>query len=76
MFSYISMNWRGKPLISLEVIINLIAGTSTRKGLEIKAELDTNTYQKGIKVTDEELDAVKLKKLGFHSDWNYVILPE
>jgi len=73
MFSHISMNWRGKPLTSHEVIVNLIANTTTRQGLEIQAGLDTNTYPKGIKVTDEELKNVKLAKDDFHGEWNYSI---
>ena len=76
MFSHISMNWRAKPLVSHEVIVNLIAATSTRKGLKIEAELDTNTYKTGLKVTDEELNAIKIKRLAFHGEWNYIIVPE
>jgi hypothetical protein len=68
MFSYISLNWRGKPLISLEVIVNLIAGTSTRTGLEIQAELDTIAYPKGIQVTDEELEKVQIQKADFYGE--------
>jgi hypothetical protein len=75
MFSYISLNWRGKPLISHEVIVNLIAGTTTRTGLKIQAELDTNLYPKGIQVTDEELEKVQIQKADFHGEWNYTILP-
>ena len=75
MFSYISLNWRGKPLISHEVIVNLIAGTTTRTGLKIKAELDTNVYPKGIQVTDKELEKVQIQKADFHGEWNYTILP-
>lgn len=73
MFSFISMNWRGKPLISHEVIVDLIGSTTTKNGLHISAELDTNTYQKGIHITDEELEAVNLKKADFHGEWNYSI---
>jgi len=76
MFSHISMNWRGKPLTSHEVIVNLIANTTTTKGLEIQAELDTGIYPKGIKVTDDELRAVNLVTDEFHGDWNYSILPD
>lgn len=76
MFSHISMNWRGKPLTSHEVIVNLIANTTTRQGLEIQAELDTNTYAKGIKVTDTELNNINLIKADFHGEWNYSILPK
>jgi len=75
MFSYISLNWRGKPLISHEVIVNLIAGTITRTGLKIQAELDTNVYPKGIQVTDKELEKVQIQKADFHGEWNYTILP-
>ncbi len=75
MFSHISMNWRGKPLTSHEVIVNLIANTTTRQGLEIQAEIDKNTYPKGIKVTDAELENINLIKADFHGEWNYSILP-
>jgi len=75
MFSHISMNWRGKPLISHEVIVNLIAGTTTKTGLKIEAELDTNTYPKGIQVSDEELGKVQIQRADFHGEWNYTILP-
>lgn len=73
MFSFISMNWRGKPLISHEVIVDLIGSTTTKNGLSISAELDTNDYQKGIHISDEELQAVNLKKAEFHGEWNYTI---
>jgi hypothetical protein len=75
MFSHISMNWRGKPLFSHEVVVNLIAGTTTRMGLKIEAELDTNPYPKGIQVTDEELEKIKIERADFHGEWNYTILP-
>jgi hypothetical protein len=75
MFSHISMNWRGKPLTSHEVIVNLIANTTTCHGLAIQAELDNNTYPKGIKVTDDQLDDINLVADEFHGDWNYSILP-
>ena len=73
MFSFISMNWRGKLLISHEVIVNLIGSTTTRNGLTVSAELDTNRYEKGIRISDEELAAVNLKKAAFHGEWNYSI---
>lgn len=76
MFSYISMNWRGKPLISHEVIVNLIAGTTTRTGLKIEAELDTNVYPTGIEVTNEELENVRIERANFHGEWNYTIVPK
>lgn len=75
MFSHITENWRGCPLRSLSVIVNLIGNTTTRKGLRINAELDTNEYKKGIKVTDDELANVNIKKAKFHGEWNYTILP-
>ena len=74
MFCHITQNWRGRPLVSHEVIINLIASTTTRSGLKIHAELDNGHYPTGIKVSDEELAAVNLKRADFHGDWNYAIL--
>lgn len=73
MFSHISMNWRGKPLTSHEVIVNLIANTTTQQGLKIQAELDTNSYPKGIKVADAQLEDINLLKADFHGEWNYSI---
>jgi len=75
MFCHITQNWRGRPLVSHEVIINLIANTATAQGLKIKAELDCGTYPIGIKVSDQELATVRLKRSQFHGDWNYYILP-
>lgn len=75
LFSYISMNWRGKPLVSHETIVNLIAATTTRKGLKVRAELDSGHYPTGIKVTDEELKTVRIFRDDFHGEWNYSILP-
>lgn len=75
MFSYISKNWRGKPLITRETVVNLIDGTTTTKGLEIRAVLDENVYAKGIKVTDEEMARLNLVRADFLGEWNYKILP-
>src|SRR5512135_34002 len=75
MFCQITENWRGRPLISRAVIVNLIGNTTTRTGLRIKAELDTNPYEKGLKVTDEELASVRIRRAKFHGEWNYTILP-
>jgi transposase len=75
MFSYITKNWRGRPLVSRAVVVNLIGHVRTGPGLRIKAELDTNSYPKGIKVSDEELASVRLQRAKFHGDWNYTILP-
>jgi hypothetical protein len=75
MFSFISLNWRGKPLISHEVIVNLIASTRTAQGLAIQAEIDTSRYPKGRKVSDEELAGLNLTRDKFHGEWNYSISP-
>ncbi|MHB1267716.1 MAG: ISAzo13 family transposase [Acidithiobacillus ferriphilus] len=75
LFSYISMNWRGRPLVSHEVIVNLIAATTTSKGLKVRAAIDPTPYPKGIKVTDAEFAAIQLDRDDFHGEWNYVISP-
>lgn len=75
LFSYITKNWRAKPLESLEVVVNLIANTTTEKGLQVKARVDKTQYEKGIKVSDEELENIKLTKSSFRGDWNYTINP-
>ena len=75
MFCHITENWRGKPLVSRAVIVNLIGDTKTRTGLRIRAALDVNTYETGIKVTDDVLAAARMKKDKFHGDWNYTISP-
>jgi hypothetical protein len=75
MFCHITENWRGRPLVSRSVVVNLIGSTQTRTGLRVEAELDTNQYEQGIKVTNEELEAVRLKRDKFHGDWNYTIEP-
>jgi transposase len=76
LFCHITQNWRGKPLVSHEVIVNLIANTTTQTGLIIQAELDTKRYETGIKVSDAELAAVRLKRAAFQGDWNYTIYPK
>ena len=75
LFCHITQNWRGKPLVSRQTIVSLIAATTTTSGLTVKAALDTKTYDTGIKVSDEELAKVKLTPLEFHGDWNYTIRP-
>jgi Rhodopirellula transposase DDE domain len=75
MFCHITENWRGRPLVSRAVVVNLIGNTRTRTGLQIQAELDTATYEKGIKVTEQEMESVRLKRDEFHGDWNYRIEP-
>jgi Rhodopirellula transposase DDE domain len=75
LFSQITVNWRGRPLTSHEVIVGLIADTRTETGLRVQAELDSNPYPTGIKVTDEQLAAVKVRRAKFHGEWNYTIRP-
>jgi hypothetical protein len=75
LFSHLTRNWRGRPLISHGVIVNLIAGPSAAKGLKVRAELDAGTYPTGIKVTDQELASVNLQPADFHGEWNYRVLP-
>ncbi len=75
LFSFISQNWRGKPLISHEVIVNLIAATTTATGLKVRAELDTAAYPVGQKVSPQDIAAVNLRRNSFHGEWNYTIVP-
>ena len=75
MFSFITQNWRGRPLISRQVVVNLIANTTTRKGLKISAKIDENIYEKGIKIKDEEMDKLNLQRDDFHGEWNYSLWP-
>ena len=75
LFSHITQNWRGKPLISHETVVNLIAATTTRKGLRVECELDTNIYPKGIKISDKQLSELNLQRDEFHGEWNYTIRP-
>ncbi|MFE4583406.1 ISAzo13 family transposase, partial [Streptomyces chartreusis] len=76
LFSHISMNWRGRPLTSHDVIVNSIAATTTRTGLKVHAELDPDTYDTGIKVTDSDIDALPMHRHRFHGDWNYTLHPQ
>jgi len=75
LFSFISMNWRGKPLSSYQVVINLIAATTTTSGLTVKARLDKKVYRKGLKVSDAEMAELNIHKKKFHGEWNYTIKP-
>lgn len=75
MFCHITANWRGRPLISRQVVVNLIGSTTTREGLHIKAGIDKNVYAKGIKVTDEELATLAIDRDEFHGEWNYRLSP-
>jgi hypothetical protein len=75
LFSHISTNWRGRPLVSHEVIVKLIGATRTRSGLRVQAELDQGNYPLGVKVSDRELAAVPLRRHDWHGEWNYTVLP-
>jgi hypothetical protein len=75
LFSFITMNWRGRPLISYRTIVELIAGTTTNKGLRVRAERDTDWYETGVKITDSELAAVPVAPHEWHGEWNYTISP-
>ena len=69
------MNWRAKPLVSYQVIVDLIGSTTTKTGLSVRCELDPNSYPKGITVSDEEMAALNLVRDEFHGEWNYTIRP-
>jgi hypothetical protein len=75
LFSFITQNWRGRPLVSHEVIVNLIASTTTRTGLRVRSELDTSPYPKGVKPTREEFESTLLVRHEFHGEWNYTVQP-
>lgn len=75
LFSFITQNWRGRPLVSHQTVVNLIASTTTRSGLIVKAALDTNRYDTAVKVTDQQLEQLRLKPHHFHGDWNYTLTP-
>lgn len=75
MFSFISMNWRRRPLLGYEAVVNLTGGTTTRSGLRVKALLDTREYEAGQRVTDEQMRTLRLRPHGFHGDWNYTFQP-
>jgi len=75
MFSYITQNWRGVPLVSREVVVQLIGSTKTTKGLEIQAQIDYREYEVGKEVDDEDFDAIAITRDQFHGEWNYTISP-
>jgi len=75
LFSFITQNWRGRPLVSYQTIVQLIAATTTDAGLKVLSEIDTNTYPAGIKVTDAEMDDINIRRHDFHGEWNYTISP-
>ena len=75
LFCHVTRNWRGRPLVSHDLIVDLIGSTTTAAGLKVKAALDTAAYESGIRVTDAELGAVQIKREDFHGEWNYSIAP-
>jgi len=75
LFSFISQNWRAKPLVSYRVIVELISATTTKTGLTVRCKLDTGQYPSGIVVSDAEMAALNIKRAGFHGEWNYTISP-
>ena len=75
LFSFISQNWRGKPLVSHQVIVNLIAAITTKTGLRVRAEIDPDKYPKGVKISDKQVATIRLERDQFHGEWNYTILP-
>jgi Rhodopirellula transposase DDE domain len=75
MFCHITNNWRGRPLVSREVIVNLIGSTTTEAGRHIRSQLDENAYEAGLKVSDEEIAALAIERDEFHGEWNYRLRP-
>jgi len=75
LFSFISMNWRAKPLVSYKVIVDLIGATTTETGLTVQCELDTNLYPTGLVISDREMAAINITRADFHGEWNYTIRP-
>ena len=75
LFSFITQNWRGRPLESYATILKLIAATTTNEGLRVYTELDTRPYPKGVKVTDEQMHEIRMEPEAFHGEWNYTIKP-
>ena len=76
LFSYISKNWRGKPLVGYQIIVNYIAGTKTTKGLKVACEIDDKEYETGIEISDEQFASINIYPNEFHGEWNYGIYPE
>jgi hypothetical protein len=75
LFSFVSMNWRGRPLVSYEAIVNLIGSTTTRSGVKVKAVLDARSYETGEKIAERDMEALRWKPHSFHGDWNYTLQP-
>jgi hypothetical protein len=76
LFSFISKNWQGQPLLSVAVIVSLIGSTRTSQGLSVDCVVDSNTYERGVKVADEVFDAINIAPHEFHGEWNYTISPQ
>ena len=76
LFAFITQNWRGKPLVSQQVIVQLIGATTTETGLQVHCEIDGNLYPKGVKVSEQEMNAIYITRDAFHGDWNYTISPK
>jgi hypothetical protein len=76
LFLFITQNWRGRPLVSYQAIVQLIAATTTETGLKVRCEIDPNAYPPGVKVADAEMAAINIRRHEFHSDWNYTIDPQ
>jgi len=76
LFSQISCNWKGIPLVDIETIVQLIGATSTKQGLKVIAKREDKVYEKGIKISDEEMNKLKITRHKFHGEWNYTIKPE
>ena len=75
LFSYISINWRAKPLVSRQAVIDLIASTTTSTGLKVYARVDPNSYPTKLQITDQQMQAVNITGEEFHPEWNYIIIP-
>jgi hypothetical protein len=75
LFSFITQNWRGRPLVTHQVIVELIAATKTKAGLTVRSEIDPNLYPAGVKVTDQEMATINIQRHDFHGEWNYTIAP-
>ncbi len=74
MFCHITRNWRGRPPACCQVIVKLIAATTTRAGLKIRSRIDDNAYPLGVKVSDEQMKALNIRRVGFHGEWNYILI--
>jgi Rhodopirellula transposase DDE domain len=75
LFSFISLTWKGQPLINYETVVNLIGATTTKSGLRVKAVLDTNEYQTGVKVSNSQMEELALRRHSTHPAWNYTLRP-